>query len=144
MRQLEPVGEGKLPIYADNCPEFRDWVSCFIELHGMHRFRDDPEWGELLMRFRDGTLTEADIDKINQRVVSCSTSLPENIRYATFFNRDRDSINAGLFQERSLFSHDSFGHTQDEVIVFASNVQVQNSSKTYTDFSNCTTFWENC
>jgi len=110
----------------------------------MHRFRDDPEWGELLMRFRDGNVTASEIDKINECVVDSNTVLPENIRYATYFNRDRDSINAGLFEERCKSSHARFGHTRDASIVFCSNVQVQNHSKTYDEFRNCMTLWENC
>ena len=43
--QLEPVGRGKLPIYKDNnCPYFIDWVNCYIELNGMHRFKKDVRW----------------------------------------------------------------------------------------------------
>ena len=44
MRQLEPVGRGKKAVYKENCPEFKDWVNCFIELNGLHRFKDDPNW----------------------------------------------------------------------------------------------------
>ena len=92
-RQLEPVGMGKKPVYTEDCPEFKDWVNCFIELHGMHRFKDDPEWGYLLFRFRDGEMTLADIDTINERrVVDSQTDIPNDIKYSTYFNRDRDSI----------------------------------------------------
>mmetsp|Transcript_12267 Transcript_12267/g.22273 ORF Transcript_12267/g.22273 Transcript_12267/m.22273 type:complete len:243 (+) Transcript_12267:661-1389(+) len=31
MRQLEPFGE-KRAVYQDDCPDFKDWVNCFIEL----------------------------------------------------------------------------------------------------------------
>ena len=47
-RQMEPIGAFKKPVYEENCPEFRDWVNCYIELTGMHRFKEDPEWGLLL------------------------------------------------------------------------------------------------
>ena len=47
MRQLEPFGE-KRAVYQDDCPEFKDWVNCFIELTGMHRFKDDPISGTRL------------------------------------------------------------------------------------------------
>jgi len=63
MRQLKLVK--KEPIYNEVCPEFKDWVNCFIELEGMHRFRDDPEWGEVLLRFRNGEVTVEDIEWIN-------------------------------------------------------------------------------
>ena len=48
MRQLEPVGASKKPIYTENCPEFNDWINCYVELNGMHRFKDDMRWGRLL------------------------------------------------------------------------------------------------
>ena len=57
LRQLEPVGKGKNPVYQDDCPEFKDWINSYIELNGKHRFKDDAEWGELLFRFRDGNVT---------------------------------------------------------------------------------------
>jgi len=38
MRQLKPCRQ--LPVYADDCIEFKDWVNCFIELEGMHQFKD--------------------------------------------------------------------------------------------------------
>ena len=40
-QQIEPVGRGKVPIYKGNCPYFIDWVNCYIELNGMHRFMKD-------------------------------------------------------------------------------------------------------
>lgn len=51
MCQLEPVGKGKKAVYKENCPEFKDWVNCFIELGGLHRFENDKSWGKLLLRF---------------------------------------------------------------------------------------------
>lgn len=42
-RQLDPV-KG-IPLYMSNCSEFHEWVNCYIELEGMHRFRDDVNWG---------------------------------------------------------------------------------------------------
>jgi hypothetical protein len=149
-RQLEPVGvtnngESKKPVYAEACPEFKEWVNCFVELSGMHRFKDDPEWGYVLIRFRDGTLTLSDIDAINEgSVVDPQTLLPENMRYATYFNRDRDSINAALFQERCRQVFEMTGNTEDSIMIFSDNIQVQNGSKTYTPFQNSTTFWEHC
>jgi len=142
-RQLEPVGTLKKPVYTEDCPEFRDWLNCFIELTGMHRFKDDPEWGRLLLRFRDGRVTAADIDKINERLVTAQTELPSDIKYATYFNRDRDSINAALFEERCRSLNDKTGNTDDSIMIFCDNVHVQNNHKTYMPFRNCATFWEN-
>ena len=102
LHQLEPVGQRKKPMYSEDCPEFKDWVNSFIELCGMHWFENDIEWGWLLFRFRDGKVTESDIDVINECIVDCDSPLPDDIRYATYYNRDRDAINAALFEECSV------------------------------------------
>ena len=85
-RQLEPVGSN--PIYDEDCPYFVHWVNCYIELNGMHRFRNDKHWGHLLMRMRDGKMTKEDIYFINMKIVNNKTKLLEDLRYATYFNRD--------------------------------------------------------
>ena len=72
LRQLEPVGKFTKPIYEGNCQAFRDWIKCYLELGGIHRFRDDPEWGQLLLRLRSGKLTIQDINRINQSVVKAT------------------------------------------------------------------------
>lgn len=96
--QLKLVGNKK-PIYEESCPEFTEWVYCFIKLDGMHRFWFDLQWGHILHRFCIGKCTEEDIDLINECVVTLHTKLLKNIRYATYFNQDHDSINAALFEE---------------------------------------------
>ena len=101
-RQLEPVGRGKLRIYKDNnCPYFIDWVNCYIELNGMHRFKKDVSWGKLPMRMRNRELTKEDVEFINTKVVTVNKSrhLPKDLRYVTYFNRDRDAINMALLEE---------------------------------------------
>ena len=131
MRQLEPVGSQEKPVYSEDCPEFKDWVNCFVELEGMHRFRDDPEWGYLLLRFRNGEVTVDDIDTINERVVRSAAELPEGIKYATYFNQDRDAINAALFEERCKAMYKENGEVSDSIIIFSDDVQVRDSSKTF-------------
>ena len=87
-RQLEPVGSN--PIYEEDCPYFVHWVNCYIgvELNGMHRFKSDKHWGCLLMQMRDGKMTKEDIDFINMKIVNNKTKLLEDLRYASYFNRD--------------------------------------------------------
>jgi hypothetical protein len=48
-------------VFDKSCPEFKEWVNCFIELEGAHRFKNDPRWGKFLVCFRNGELTEEDI-----------------------------------------------------------------------------------
>jgi hypothetical protein len=143
-RQLEPVGEGKDPVYTQNCPEFKDWTNCFIELKGMHRFKDDPQHGERLLQFRDGTVTKEDITHMNKRVVRDGTQLPDDIKYATYYNRDRDSINAALFEERCKEIYLKNGNTDDTIMIFSDKLEKRIGEKTYTPLKNCKHFWENC
>ena len=88
-QQLELVGRGKLPIYKDDCPYFIDWVNCYIELNGMHRFKKDMSWGKLLMRMQNGELTKEDVEFINTKVVTGNKSihLPKDIRYVTYLTK---------------------------------------------------------
>ena len=74
-QQLELVGRGKLPIYKDDCPYFIDWVNCYIELNGMHRFKKDMSWGKLLMRMWNRELTKEDVEFINTKVVTGKKSI---------------------------------------------------------------------
>ena len=143
-RQLEPVGKHKQPVYTENCPEFKDWTNCFIELKGMHRFKDDPQHGRRLLRFRDGTVTKEDIAHINKRVVKNDTELPDDIRYATYFNRDRDSINAALFEERCKDMYGRIGNTDDTIMIFSDKLRKKIGEKTFTKLKRRKHFWENC
>lgn len=144
LRQLEPVGRFKQPIYKKNCPEFRDWINCYIELKGLHRFKEDRPWGELLNRMRDGEITEQDIDKINTRVVDEKTVLPVGIKYATYFNKDRDAINAAVFNKHCQNSMTNHGNANDAVLIFSDKIKIRNGSNTYVPMRNCNHFWNNC
>ena len=150
LRQLEPVGAGKQPVYKDTCVEFQDWVNCYIELDGLHRFKEDKEWGLLLRRFRNGGATAADIDKINRRVAPATKCVhyddPKStgLRYATFRNRDRDAINTALFETRSNFLKDCWTTVADCMLILADDIKVKNSIGQFIPFTNCRVFWENC
>jgi hypothetical protein len=130
----EKKGQCEKPVYADDCPELKDWMNCFVELHGMHHFKDDPEWGYLLLRFRDGEVTISDIDTINKSVVNSQTKLPKDIKYATYCNKDRDSINAALFQEQCKTLHQMTGNNDDAIMIFSDSIRAQDSAKVYKPF----------
>ena len=97
--QLEPVGRD--PVYKDGhfCPEFHGALNAYIELDGKWRFVKDPKWGNIMSRFREGNPTADDIRFIND---NCSTKLkkpPVGIQVATYTNKDRDAINASIFDK---------------------------------------------
>ena len=144
-RQLTPPGKGdNKAVYDEHCPEFKDWVNCFLELSGMHRFSDDVEWGLLLLRFRNGEVTIDDIKLINGCVVTEDSSLPADVKHATYFNRDRDAINAALFEKRCQHMCGKTGSTKDSIMIFSDDMKARNSYKTHQPFKNCRAFWEGC
>jgi PIF1-like helicase len=142
MRQLEPVD--KKPIYDDNVHQFKSWINCYINLNGLHRFKEDPKWGKLLKRFRDGTVTEKDIKKINTRVVTNELSLPKNIKYATYDNASRDAINTALFCKRCKNNTKNPALYRTTMIIFANEFKIKNRNKTMTKFKNPKLIWELC
>ena len=112
----------------------------------MHRFKKDVRWGKLLMRMRNGELTKEDVEFINTKVVTVHKrrNLPKDLRYATYFNRDRDAINTALFEEccTSLRCHNV--SPSDILIVLADKLEAKTSHGTYEPFHNRKLFWENC
>jgi hypothetical protein len=75
--------------------------------------------------------------------VNAQTELPLDFKYATYFNRDHDSINAALFEERCKSLYSKTNNTDDSIMVFCNDLHVQNNHRTYVPFRNCATFWEN-
>lgn len=80
--QIPSVGGTKL--YQDDlCIEWHQWINCFIELKGMWRFKDDPEYGKAMMRLREGHQTPDDFELINSR---CLQSKCTFFPWLIFFN----------------------------------------------------------
>jgi hypothetical protein len=135
------------PIYAVDCPEFHNFVNCYIELEGMHRFKDDPEWGELLKRFREGRPTLQDIQLINKVcLVNDGSPLPPGIQVATFANRERDAINTASFEEYCKSTAEG-GVAKQALLVFMDNLKLKNNEKVYVPLTNTKIkqrFWEGC
>jgi hypothetical protein len=109
--QLEPVS-GKPLYYETNFPLWHDWVNCYIELQGQHRFQNDIAFGNIMQRMRNGHVTKADIDCLNTRVVNAdhpnapkTVDLPTNLKYAVFKNVNRCAINNGVFYEHLTKTH---------------------------------------
>ena len=148
--QLEPIG--CTPIYkADEVPEFDGMINTYIELDGTWRFKDDPDWGERLLRFRNGEPTLDDILDINEKCLlknRVDNLPPKGIRNATHKNVDRDAINAATFEDFCEASCPDDGSILDAaVMVFMDNLQMSDSVKTMTAVkSNAIKkhFYQNC
>jgi hypothetical protein len=141
-RQLEPIGQDT--IFEDEYfRQWNDFINCYIELKGMFRFKEDIEWGRCLSRFRQGRPSPEDFDMINQRVIINGETLdgdtiPANIQYATFNNRDRCAINTALFSELIKTQADK------AVIVFSDNVNIFGADKKKYELKDKETFWTEC
>ncbi len=142
-RQLEPV-QGT-PIYEQICLEFTDFINCYIELEGMHRFADDPDWGRRLLEFRNGSPTLETIRHINKHcVVEDPSTLPPGIQVATYYNRDRDSINAATFEHFCTGSNPS---DRTSIMILMDELMMPDDSKCLkpvSDPSIKSAFWERC
>ena len=81
------------------------YVNCYVELNGNHRFATDPDWSNILLRFRNGVPTNSDIDTINSKLVKPKTDvMPSDMKYATYTNHDRDTINTAIFHDKVKYS----------------------------------------
>jgi PIF1-like helicase len=143
-RQLEPIGNSQLTLFSTNNSELENWINCYIELNGTHRFSADPDWGNILQRFRSGTVTVEDIDTINAQLLPSQTALPDNIRYATFQNIDRDAINSALFAIRCLQHCDNQRFVSDSILIFCDNIQIKDARNVFVPFQNYNHFWRTC
>jgi hypothetical protein len=84
-------------LYAQEVNAIWREINDVIFLNGDWRYRNDPEWGELLGRLRLGLSTKQDFEKINLRVVGNNLKLPslqeldgKHISYACSTNQQRN------------------------------------------------------
>jgi PIF1-like helicase len=131
--QLEPPC--RTPIYeGKECPAFHGLLNTFIELDGQHRFKTDPIYGAMMLRFRNGVPTTRDIDLINETCLMSSVRLPPpNIPVAVYRNRNRDAINCAQFEsfcERNKPVNPT-ETLKKAILVFMDNLEMRDGAKTY-------------
>jgi hypothetical protein len=114
-------------------------------LNGQHRYLQDPEWGQILTRFRNGTVTTADIGKINNNVHDKNYKLPSDIKYATYTNKDRDLINTSIFLDKLHHSRNEYHHTNNFILIFCDNMMVRKpkNKDIYSKITRKRSFYEN-
>ena len=103
-RQIPPVGASDYELLYKKPGLWENAINVAIMLTNSHRFKDDPEYGEILMRMWKGTFTRSDCDRINERMMSEKLSLPDisvdsDIAYACSYNSERVALQAALFQK---------------------------------------------
>jgi len=146
MRQLEPPQKTSKPLYDDPELTFLRHVNCYVELNGMHRFDTDPQYGLMMRRMREGALTQNDLDVINSQVVDSDAEIIDDIRYATYMNKDRASINIALFRKYIETYGNNTTPIDDVIAIFASEVHAKNGSNVYEKKNNSweSYFFEHC
>jgi hypothetical protein len=107
--QLAPV-QGKAIYLEKDFTIWDEWVHTYFELKTNHRFKNDPNWGHILTRYRNTGPNEDDIKCINKRLVNSKygpreNMIPQNITYATKTNADRMAINDGIFAAHIRATH---------------------------------------
>ena len=100
-RQMKPVKvpDSQILWHPASSGLFGRIINCAIILDGMHRFRDDRRYGEMLKRLCTGDLTEEDIAWINTRVIGRNgLTLPKSLEgngcYACARNMQRNTVSA--------------------------------------------------
>ena len=143
--QLQPIGRSD-PFYYNYNLLWHGAINSAVILENNHRFKDDPPFGELLGRIRQGTQTADDIELINSRFFRDLSQLPqshEEFCYATPSNIERNSISEGMF-EICIKNHPKVEDPEDppdDVVVIEASIKSHHKlcSRKFHDFvyANC-------
>jgi hypothetical protein len=70
------------------------------ELNGLHQFKDDKKYGDIMFRMREGIPTLDDLKLINAHgLANCQRGVPSNIPVAVYQNRNQEATNTAMFEE---------------------------------------------
>lgn len=84
-----------------------------------------------MSRFRAGEATYLDVDLLNTRVID-NVAPPPGIQVATYTNKDRDAINAALFDNYTKINTPSDGSPLlSACLVFMDDLYMNDSSQTH-------------
>ena len=85
--------------YFFDAKVFQDTDFAFLELEKIYR-QTDPAFIDLLNKIRNKTITDADLEAINSRVVRDTGELPEGVIYLTTTNAMANQINEAQLEKR--------------------------------------------
>ena len=112
--QMLPV-KGK-PLFKCNTLQFSS-INRAVFLNVSHRFHDDPDFGEIMRRFRIGKVTKKDIHTINSRhIENPDVTLPQitELRCACYMNAERNAYTNVVFLEHLKQTHQKTDDTSVE------------------------------
>ena len=111
-QQNEPVRMPELQKlwHPNSTRHFENNLNCAIILDGIHRFKDDEEYGHILQRLCRGEMREADVAKLNERYVGAEgIDLPKKLQgdtcYACPTNKERNAVTAAIFRDHLKRTH---------------------------------------
>ena len=118
-QQLRPIGVDNDEIlwHPASGGYFEKFINCAIVLEGMHRFQGDLRYGEMLKRLCKGKITQSDVDILNSRILgrngfNLPKELPGDTCYATPYNKERNSISAGIVHQHIKDTHPSIDNDE--------------------------------
>ena len=104
-RQIPPVKIHPSQFLYAGTSLWENAINVAVYLRNSHRFKDDPEYGRMLLRIWRGELSQEDIKMINTRIVGLNgVELPainsdSDIAYSCPTNTERNLIHTELFQQ---------------------------------------------
>jgi hypothetical protein len=136
-RQFEAILAKYLLYDRHGSQHWENSINCVIILENIHRFKDDPEYGQMLTRLWRNDLTQEDREKINTRVVGQNgVTLPPtfdgDVVYACATNKERNAFQAGIFRNHILNTHPKINSPElppDHTIIIEAVVQSSKSKK---------------
>jgi len=146
-RQFEAILAKHLLYHRNSSRLWENSINCVIILENIHRFKDDPEYGEMLTRLWRDDLTQEDRKKINTRViggqdgVTLPSTFDEDVVYATSTNKERNAIQAGIFCDHILSTHPTINSADlppDHTLIIEAVIQSSKSKKTSTSIGSYT------
>jgi len=135
--QLKPICAEDEVLYSDSdsATIWENTINCAIFLDNSHRFKDDPEFGEILARLRMGEDTREDRELINKRVVGSALPMPEDAPdacVACSTNKERNGVTAATFRKHIEETHpaiDDNSPPPDHTLIIEATVSIANQTE---------------
>ena len=95
-----------------------NWLMQYFFLKSGHRFVNDPQYGRLVERFSNGTVTREDIQTINSRLIDDNKEKGDiidtsDIYYTCAVNTEKNSITTSIFKDYINIRHPREGGNFD-------------------------------
>lgn len=139
-QQIEPVGVKSKEILwsPSSSRHFENNLNCAIVLDGIHRFKDDPKYGNMLKKLCAGNFEQEDIDWINSRVIGKNgLELPKTLDgdacYACPLNMERNSITKAIFGDHAEQTHpnaDDHNPPPNHTLIIEADIQSATQPRT--------------